>query len=196
VELSLVSPPPKAAKPNSRPSTKLPELTTKPPVEPLPTAERDSAKPERPTLELPPNPAPEFITSQQPVTTRADRVVDNLPAEARSTASASRQTPPSTIDVERAYELELKTLIEAKKTYPSNRQASIERPEGAVEVCLSLNRNGERLSSEIVSRSGSIILDRSALSLVSSLNYPAFPSDAFRQETQRRFCVVLEYRRK
>ena len=195
VELSLIAPPPKVVQPETLPVLKPAKPLAKTPVKrSQPEQVRPSPKP--PAPEPPPNLSADASAPQQQADIRADRITAELPKEVVPTQPVLQKKQASTISLEGAYENELKNLLEEKKTYPTSRQASIERPEGAVEVCMSLNRKGELVTSELVSRSGSIILDRSAQRLVSSLSYPAFPAGAFEGESQRRFCVVLEYRRK
>lgn len=196
VELSLVAPLPKVVQPTMPPVSKPPKPLPKFPVKAAPEPERVRPSPKPPVPEPPSSPSAEVLAPPQQAVTRADRVTADVPKEVVPSQPVSQTNRVSKTSLERAYEMELKSLIEAKKTYPTSRQASIERPEGDVEVCMSLNRKGELITSVIESRSGSIILDRSATRLVSSLSYPAFPADAFSQEMQRRFCVVLEYRTK
>jgi periplasmic protein TonB len=199
VELTLVAPPPSYV-----PPPEPPPVVTRPKPKPKERRATPTPPPEAKTLpnEQTPEPVPanDLSTntdlspemsgdvSTQPISPPLDN--SPQPAPARPVSSSSSQS------IERAYEKRLKDLIESKKVYPTGRQASIERPEGRVEVCMSLNRNGELITSSMASRSGSIILDRAALRLVSSLSYPAFPSAAFSDDLERQFCVVLDYRRK
>lgn len=199
VELTLVAPPPSYV----------------PPPEPPPVVARPKPKPkERKAMPSPPPEAKNLPSEQTPEPVPANDLSTNadLSPEISSNVSTQPISPPldkspkpaparpvsssSSQSIERAYEKTLKDLIESKKVYPTGRQASIERPEGRVEVCMSLNRKGELITSSVSSRSGSIILDRAALRLVSSLSYPAFPLAAFSDDVERQFCVVLDYRRK
>lgn len=195
VELSLVSPPPRVVQPVT-PSV----LTPSRPLAKTPV-KRSQQEQVRPTPKPPaPEPQPEtssdLTTSKRQVDIREDRVAADLPKQFVPTPPVFEASKASTTSLERAYVNEIKSLLEKKKAYPTSRQASIERPEGDVEICMSLNRKGELITSDLVSRSGSIILDRSAQRLVSSLSYPAFPVGAFGEDSKRSFCVVLEYRRK
>ena len=51
--------------------------------------------------------------------------------------------------IENGYLLALRRELEQRKRYPSGRQASLERPQGNVEVWLEVDRSGRVLSSGI-----------------------------------------------
>jgi len=87
----------------------------------------------------------------------------------------------------------IRQLINAAKAYPTGREAMTQRPEGTVEVCVTLARNGEYVDANVKESSGSILLDQAGKRLVARLRYPAFDESAFRGQAQHEFCIRLKY---
>ena len=82
--------------------------------------------------------------------------------------------------IENGYLLALRRELEQRKRYPSGRQASLERPQGNVEVWLEVDRSGRVLSSGIANKAASMLLNRAAMSSLQSISsVKPFPSEAF-----------------
>lgn len=150
------------------------------------------------------------VRSVRPVPTSTaspvDAVIPNSPAiqglasapqepTGRSLNSAPRPEPVGAGSAAQsaAFEAFVKSAIEAKKSYPTGRQALLERPVGTVSICMVLNRAGRLLDSRIADSSGSILLDSAAKRLVSSVSFPPFPESYLVGKGQNEFCVRLKY---
>jgi protein TonB len=133
-------------------------------------------------------------------TSIAETPVDALPTpqvpEMRAKGMGQDSRPVEAVPAARAsasFESVIKAAIEAKKSYPTGRQAMLERPVGTVGLCMLLSRAGKLLESRIAVSSGSILLDGAARRLVSSISFPAFPETYLVGKGQNEFCVRLKY---
>ncbi len=89
--------------------------------------------------------------------------------------------------IENGYLLALRRELEQRKRYPSGRQASLERPQGNVEVWLEVDRSGRVLSSGIANKAASMLLNRAAMSSLQSISsVKPFPSEAFAGQTTKK----------
>ena len=96
--------------------------------------------------------------------------------------------------IENGYLLALRRELEQRKRYPSGRQASLERPQGNVEVWLEVDRSGRVLSSGIANKAASMLLNRAAMSSLQSISsVKLFPSEAFAGQTTKRFTATFNY---
>ncbi|MDU7467656.1 MAG: energy transducer TonB, partial [Serratia marcescens] len=96
--------------------------------------------------------------------------------------------------IENGYLLALRRELEQRKRYPSGRQASLERPQGNVEVWLEVDRSGRVLSSGIANKAASMLLNRAAMSSLQSISsVKPFPSEAFAGQTTKRFTATFNY---
>ena len=97
--------------------------------------------------------------------------------------------------IENGYLLALRRELEQRKRYPSGR-ASLERPQGNVEVWLEVDRSGRVLSSGIANKAASMLLNRAAMSSLQSISsVKPFPSEAFAGQTTKRFTATFIIRR-
>ena len=96
--------------------------------------------------------------------------------------------------IENGYLLALRRELEQRKRYPSGRRASLERPQGNVEVWLEVDRSGRVLSSGIANKAASMLLNRAAMSSLQSISsVKPFPSEAFAGQTTKRFTATFNY---
>ncbi|SDB81871.1 TonB family protein [Acinetobacter boissieri] len=132
-------------------------------------------------------PAPVAEKVQEAPKAKAEPVVAEKPKPA----------PPATTgnhSAEASYLNKVKSAVEQQKRYPTGREASLERPEGNVEVWLQIDRSGKVLDSGIASKSKSMLLNRAALSSLQAIKQvEPFPEDAFSGESQKRFIATLNY---
>ncbi|BES83722.1 biopolymer transporter TonB [Pectobacterium araliae] len=176
-----------------------PESVPQPEPEPIPVNEPD------PIVEAPPitPPKPEVKPKPKPeVKPRAETKPKPMPAQPKSTAlrpEAPVKALPSAPSVnvaalENSYAQALRAQLEQTKRYPTGRQASLERPEGRVEVWLEVDRTGRVISSGINNKAPSMLLNRAAqTSLQSIKQVRAFPADAFAGQSTKRFLATFDY---
>ncbi|WP_157288206.1 energy transducer TonB [Uliginosibacterium gangwonense] len=130
--------------------------------------------------ETPPLPKPAPMRSEPPVQTPS--VAEPPPAP-----------PAPAANTNASFADKIRQLINAAKAYPSGREAMTQKPEGTVEVCVTLARNGDYVDANVKESSGSILLDQTGKRLVARLRYPAFDESAFRGQAQHEFCIRLKY---
>lgn len=58
---------------------------------------------------------------------------------------------------------------------------------------IDIERNGQLLGVGVETSSGTLLLDNEALRTVRSGRFPAFPADAFGNQTHHRFVLPIEY---
>lgn len=179
-----------------------PEPVPQPEPEPEPTPVNDPD----PIIEAPPvtPPKPEVKPKPKPeVKPKAETKPKPTPTPAKSTTPAPAKRPapaaPSAPSVnvaalENSYAQALRAQLEQTKRYPTGRQASLERPEGRVEVWLEVDRTGRVIDSGISSKARSMLLNRAAqASLQSIKQVRAFPADAFAGQNTKRFLATFDY---
>lgn len=174
-----VAPPPKPIvkpQPEPKPATK-PEPQPKPVRKPKPEPVRKAAPAQtRPA-------ASKTAAAQQPVA--AAQSATAKPAASRASSAAT----------ENGWIAGLRQDLEAQKRYPTGRQASLERPEGSVEVWLEVDRSGRVLSSGIGSKTRSMLLNRAAMSSLQNIRQvKPFPAEAFAGQSRKRFTATFNYR--
>ncbi|HAX9724861.1 TPA: TonB C-terminal domain-containing protein [Serratia marcescens] len=196
IELALVEPEPA---PEPQPETP-PEPQPEPPPpepEPEPIPEPVVPAPE-PIVEAKPVPKPQPKPKPKPVKEKAKPVEKPkpTPAPAAPRALVSKPAAPkvNAQAIENGYLLALRRELEQRKRYPSGRQASLERPQGNVEVWLEVDRSGRVLSSGIANKAASMLLNRAAMSSLQSISsVKPFPSEAFAGQTTKRFTATFNY---
>lgn len=194
-ELTLVEPEPK-----SQPEP--------PPVEPEPNPESVPLAPEpaeiAPVIQAKPLPKPAKIKPKakpketpSPVrpTTTATPVEKTVTEALRPVQPPAPPAPRvSAQAIENGYLVALRHDLEQYKRYPSGRQASLERPQGNVDIWLEIDRNGRVLDSGIANKASSMLLNRAATSTLQSITQvKPFPSDAFVGQTSKRFTATFNY---
>ncbi|HHK5724984.1 energy transducer TonB [Serratia ureilytica] len=201
IELALVEPEPA---PEPQPETPPEPQPEPPPPEPEPIPEPVVPAPE-PIVEAKPVPKPQPKPKPKPVKEKAKPVEKPKPAPAAPRALASKpaaQPAPAAPAapkvnaqaIENGYLLALRRELEQRKRYPTGRQASLERPQGNVEVWLEVDRSGRVLSSGIANKAASMLLNRAAMSSLQSISsVKPFPSDAFAGQTTKRFTATFNY---
>ncbi|MBN7764921.1 energy transducer TonB family protein [Pectobacterium brasiliense] len=158
-----------------------PVTPPKPEVKPKPKPE---VKPKAETKPKPtPTPTPAKPTAPRPETP-AKRPAPAAPSAPSVNAAA----------LENSYAQALRAQLEQTKRYPTGRQASLERPEGRVEVWLEVDRTGRVIDSGISSKARSMLLNRAAqASLQGIKQVRAFPADAFAGQNTKRFLATFDY---
>ncbi|OAH24159.1 energy transducer TonB family protein [Serratia marcescens] len=201
IELALVEPEPA---PEPQPETPPEPLPEPPPPEPEPLPEPVVPAPE-PIVEAKPVPKPQPKPKPKPVKEKAKPVEKPKPTPAAPRALVSKpaaQPAPAAPAapkvnaqaIENGYLLALRRELEQRKRYPSGRQASLERPQGNVEVWLEVDRSGRVLSSGIANKAASMLLNRAAMSSLQSISsVKPFPSEAFAGQTTKRFTATFNY---
>ena len=98
------------------------------------------------------------------------------------------------MSLETSYKQSIRAAVEAQKRYPTGREASLDRPEGSVEVWLEVTRNGDVLNSGISKKSNNMLLNRAALSSLQNIKkVEQFPDNTFDGENQKKFIATLNY---
>ncbi|MBG6246315.1 energy transducer TonB [Candidatus Symbiopectobacterium sp. 'North America'] len=203
MELSLADltppAPPEAVvspEPETPPEETLPELEPEPVKTPEPIVEAPPPKPEpKPEPKPKPVPKPKLV----PVPRPASVATSVKAAVAKATASAPVVPTPAPPKVnaqalENSYIQALRGQIEQLKRYPTGRQASLERPEGNVEIWLEVDRNGRVLNSGINQKATSMLLNRAATSTLQSITQVRpFPAEAFAGQNTKRFLATFYY---
>lgn len=184
--------------PETPPEETLPEPEPEPVETPEPIVEAPPPKPEpqperkpepKPVSKPKPAPAPRAA----PVTTPVKSAVVKAPAPA---PVVSTPAPPkvNAQALENSYIQALRSQIEQLKRYPTGRQASLERPEGNVEIWLEVDRNGRVLNSGINQKAASMLLNRAATSTLQSITQVRpFPAEAFAGQNTKRFLATFHY---
>lgn len=201
MELALVEPEPE---PQPEPPVETPPQPDPPPPEPEPVPEPVAPAPE-PIIEAKPVPKPQPKPKPKPVKEKAKPVEKAKPMQpvpralvskpAVQPAPAAPAAPKVNAQaIENGYLQALRRELEQHKRYPSGRQASLERPQGNVEVWLEVDRSGRVLSSGIAGKAANMLLNRAAMSSLQSINQvKPFPNDAFSGQTTKRFSATFNY---
>ncbi|WP_434635959.1 energy transducer TonB [Klebsiella sp. I138] len=197
MELSLAEPEPPQPEPVPEPQ---PEPPPEPQPEPEPIAEPIVPAPE-PIIQAKPVVKPK--SKPKPVQEKAPKPQTRVapqPAVVRSPVSqpATQPAPPApkanAQAVENGYLQALRRELEQRKRYPSGRQASLERPQGNVEVWLEVDRSGRVLASGIANKAPSMLLNRAALSSLQSISQlKPFPEEAFAGQRTKKFTATFNY---
>ncbi|MGI8471167.1 energy transducer TonB [Pectobacterium brasiliense] len=165
--------------------------------EPDPIIEATPVTPPKPEVKPKPKPEvkPKAETKPKPTPTPAKPTAPRPEAPAKRPAPAAPSAPSVNVAaLENSYAQALRAQLEQTKRYPTGRQASLERPEGRVEVWLEVDRTGRVIDSGISSKARSMLLNRAAqASLQSIKQVRAFPADAFAGQNTKRFLATFDY---
>lgn len=161
----------------------VPVIAPKPVVKPQP---KPQPKPKpKPVVKSTPKPQPAITPSRPPV------------SSAPSVMATPSSPPVAKINVqavESGYLQALRSELEQRKRYPNGRQASLERPQGNVEVWLEIDRSGKVLASGIAQKAPSMLLNRAALGSLQSISQvKPFPNEAFAGQRTKRFTATFNY---
>lgn len=107
--------------------------------------------------------------------------------------STVREQEPIKPSLSAQYEAELLAYLERIKRYPTSREARLTQPKGTVRLKLEIARSGELVGAEVLTSSGSNLLDGEALRTVRGVKFPSFGEQAFVGEATHRFSVGLKY---
>jgi periplasmic protein TonB len=99
--------------------------------------------------------------------------------------------PKGNPDAENLFAQDVRSRIERKKIYPD--AARDLGMSGEVEVLYELDRSGNLIRAEIVSSSGSKLLDQAALRAVKTAAYKSFPEDAWLGSSSKVFKTKLVF---
>ncbi|MFJ5333904.1 energy transducer TonB [Pectobacterium sp. 21LCBS03] len=174
-----------------------PESEPTPVNEPDPIIEAPPVTPPKPEVKPKPKPEvkPKAETKPKPTPTPAKPTTPRPEAPAKRPAPSAPSAPSVNVAaLENSYAQALRAQLEQTKRYPTGRQASLERPEGRVEVWLEVDRTGRVIDSGISSKARSMLLNRAAqASLQSIKQVRAFPADAFAGQNTKRFLATFDY---
>ncbi|RJL51289.1 energy transducer TonB family protein [Pectobacterium carotovorum] len=174
-----------------------PEPEPTPVNDPDPIIEAPPVTPPKPEVKPKPKPEvkPKAETKPKPTPTPANPTTPRPEAPAKRPAPAAPSAPSVNVAaLENSYAQALRAQLEQTKRYPTGRQASLERPEGRVEVWLEVDRTGRVIDSGISSKARSMLLNRAAqASLQSIKQVRTFPADAFAGQNTKRFLATFDY---
>jgi len=123
------------------------------------------------------------------------------PAPAPVVASHPPETPPPPSpppaprapSAEDEYLAKINAYVQARKKYPTSREASLLHPTGDVRAWVLLDRAGHVEDVGIERSSNSMILDGEALKLLRLASYPPFPDGSFAGAPKHRFFFDIRY---
>lgn len=183
--VALQAPPPEAP-----PAPPKPEVKTPPPPKTPPPVQK--ALPPPPPLPTPPLPAVVPVTPPPPPhPVQAPAPPPVVPAPAPSPAPAP--AAPSPANAEASYTGKLRAYIRTITEYPTSGDARRTKPEGKVQVRFTLARAGQLRDVAVEQTSGSVILDKKAVSIVKDGAYPAMPKEIWPSEAEHAFTVTVEF---
>ena len=198
-ELTLVElePEPQPEPPPVEPEPEPEPMPPEPEPEPLPaeTAPVIQAKPVPKPAKIKPKAKPKETlppVRPTPTATPVEKPVTEAPRPAQPPAPPAPRVSAQAI--ENGYLVALRHDLEQYKRYPSGRQASLERPQGNVDIWVEIDRNGRVLDSGIANKASSMLLNRAATSTLQSITQvKPFPSDAFAGQSSKRFTATFNY---
>ncbi|MBA0196829.1 energy transducer TonB [Pectobacterium brasiliense] len=172
-----------------------PEPEPTPVNDPDPIIEAPPVTPPKPEVKPKPKPEVKPKAETKPKPTPAKPTTPRPEAPAKRPAPAAPSAPSVNVAaLENSYAQALRAQLEQTKRYPTGRQASLERPEGRVEVWLEVDRTGRVIDSGISNKARSMLLNRAAqASLQSIKQVRAFPADAFAGQNTKRFLATFDY---
>ncbi len=208
MELALVEAPPAAepvAVPQPEPEVESPPPEPEPQPEPQPEPEPVVPAPE-PVVAAPPKPQPKPKPKPE-VKAKPKAQEKPRPATTPTRTAATTTKPPvasaparpaapqvNVQALENGYLVALRRELDSLKRYPTGRQASLERPQGSVEVWLEVDRSGRVLNSGIATKHRSMLLNRAASSSLQNLHQvKPFPEQAFAGQSTKRFTATFNY---
>lgn len=204
MELVLAEPPAPEPVPEPEPQ---PEPVPEPQPQPVPQPEpAPIAAPEpapqpaiAPKPKPQPKPKPKPQQKPKPVAQPAPTARPQSQPRPQPARSAPAAPAASTVAnagaLESGYLQALRRDLEQRKRYPTGRQASLERPEGSVEIWLEVDRSGRVVASGIASKARSMLLNRAASSSLQSISQlKPFPEGAFAGQSRKRFTATFNYR--
>ncbi len=166
-----------------------------------PTPEPPTPNPPHPEPRKPHQAAQQAARNPPPLASKAALVVATpmaQPDDELKLAAAPPPPPPATApsraSVEDAYAEALRQNVDARTAVPDSPQYRLLRPSGATQVRFILDRVGTPSDVGIARSSGSGILDRQAVSIVSTGRYPPFPETAYAGQSRHVFIITIEFR--
>jgi len=172
VDPSAPTAPPSADMPAPPPAAEPPPVP--PPLVPLP-ARPAPVTPRSP----PPRPLPPRPTARRAAPNDASPPVAALPpsrppaAQPPAAVPAPQPSPAPVAEVSPAWRGALSAWVQSHRVYPAAARAAGQ--EGRVGIRFTVDRNGRVLSAQVVSSSGSSLLDEGARGLLASAQLPPFP---------------------
>lgn len=205
----VLAPPPEPERPAEPEPQPEPEPAPEPEPEPVPAPEPVVTPTPAPQPVVAPQPKPKPKPKPRPVVQPKPKPVvpskpttppRSQPASAARPVAAAPRAPASSSAanagaLESGYLQALRHDLEQRKRYPTGRQASLERPEGNVEIWLEVDRSGRVIASGITSKARSMLLNRAASSSLQSISQlKPFPEGAFAGQSRKRFTATFNYR--
>ncbi|MGO8975117.1 MAG: TonB family protein [Steroidobacteraceae bacterium] len=162
--------------------------------------ETPKPEPPRPKPPKPPQASAQkrIVAIPVPIETPAP-VVSDAPAVADEAVVVTAEPPQppapgSNSSIEAAYAAALRQNVDARTSVPNSAEYRLIKPSGSALIRFVLDRVGNPSEVAVAHSSGSGILDRQALAIVSSGHYPPFPETAFSGELRHTFLVTIEFR--
>lgn len=182
--------------PPAQPPT--PKVRTPEPLAPKPPAvQQATPNLPQPSAARPPEYTPEV---NAPIASKTSAAAAAVTATAAIATAAATTAPPKpepsqrqTASLESEYLGRVRAMLNATKRYPTGRQASQQRPSGAVKVWFILLRNGTLVDVGVITSSDSNLLDDAALSSVRRGSYPAFPAATWPGQEQHKFSADIDF---
>jgi protein TonB len=172
-------PPPKPETPPTVPQPS-PETTVPEPEPPAPADMLPPPPPSMPTPPVtPPKPAPHAPLPRPAPRPRPSSAPSLVPAPAQTQPAPSAPTIPSAnpsppLPISPSWQSALGTWLQANKTYPD--EARRRGDEGRATVRFTVNRDGRVLDFQLLSGTGSAILDAAVERLLRGARLPPFPA--------------------
>jgi protein TonB len=136
---------------------------------------------------------PSAIATPTPVVQAAPETVLAKPAQVVLPPAASPERASQAPSLESEYIGMLRATIDAAKRYPTGRQASQQRPQGAVKLWFVLNRAGALVDVGVLPGDAPPILEDSAKAAVRRSAFPPFPATAWPGDEQHKFSAELNF---
>ena len=183
VTLSVVEePPPPPPQPAPPPEPEPPPPPTQVAPSPLPPP-----PPPRPRhAARPPHPHPPRVAPQETPPPPLDRPPTATPAR-------HAQQAPENHSAEAAFVGRLHSLVARSTVPPSGAAYRLSHPSGEAEIGFLLARTGAVSDVHVIRSSGSALLDRQALAIVSGGHYPAIPDDVYPGAATHAFSVPVAF---
>ncbi len=171
------------------------------PPKPLPQTVQETPKPASPApiamsvtpTAAPVAPHPSPVAAPTPVVQATPEAVIAKPAQVVVPPAPALERAHQAPSLEAEYVGKLRATIDAAKRYPTGRQASQQRPQGAVKLWFVLTRTGVLVDVGVLPGDAPSILEDAAKAAVRRSAFPAFPDSAWPNDEQHKFTAELSF---
>ena len=171
-----------------------PPPATAPPPEPEPPPPPVQTTPS--SLPPPPPPKPRHIVRPKPPLRPVPRPETTPQTQTQTQSQAAprpAQQAPENHSADAAYVSRLHGIVENHTTMPDSAAYRMTHPSGEVQIGFMLSRGGAISGVHVIRSSGSPILDRQGILIVSRQQYPPMPPDVFPGATTHDFTVPVSF---